>query len=111
MSGFALRVPDGQSKRNRTSKAGKDEHVLEAVLDALGSAEIEEEGENVDVDDTTCKDGYLRESQGDTHTGKILHAYTLYVRGLHTAIILSLSTIHVCIHIVVYYSSSVYGGC
>ena len=56
---LALRVPDGQGKRNGTTETGKHQHVLETKLYFLGSTEVEEEGEDVDVDDTTGKNGHL----------------------------------------------------
>ena len=55
----ALCVPDGQGERDGSAETSKDQHVLETVLDSLGSAQVEDEGEDVYVYDATGKDGNL----------------------------------------------------
>ena len=58
--------------------------MLEAVFDAFGTAEVQEEGEDVDVDDTACKDGYLRERVRDTHTyWRIVHCTYMYMNSVY----------------------------
>ena len=44
LSRLALRVPDGEREGNGAAQTREYQHVLEAVLYAFGSTQIEEEG-------------------------------------------------------------------
>ena len=82
LSGFTLSVSDGQGKCNGSSEPGKDEHVLETELDTFGTPEIEEEGEDVDVDDTTSENSNLVGGVKEQHP---IHCYIH--NGLITAVL------------------------
>ena len=51
--------PDGQSKGNGPTQSGKHKHVLKPKADFLCSPKVEQEGEDINVNDTTSKDGHL----------------------------------------------------
>ena len=56
---MTLRVSDGEREGYGPSKTGKHQHVLKTKLYLRGSAEVEQEREDVDVDDSTSENGHL----------------------------------------------------
>ena len=56
---MTLRVSDGEREGYGPSQTGKHQHVLKTKLYLRGSAEVEQEREDVDVDDSTSKNGHL----------------------------------------------------
>ena len=49
-------VPDGQGEGDRSSQSGEEEHVLQVVADLVLPAQVQEEGQRVNVQGTTEDD-------------------------------------------------------